>query len=80
MSFLVTVVSHKSRNGPAISSMCSPHRAILCVKWRGFLVVSDTDQIQGSECCAQHTSMHIVVVEALLIAIYLDGNDAYIHL
>ena len=30
-------------------------------------------------CCAQHTGMHIVVVEALLIAIYLtEKKDVYI--
>ena len=26
-------------------------------------------------CCAQHTGMHIVVVEALLIAIYLTEKE-----
>jgi hypothetical protein len=26
----------------------------------------------GEGCCAQHTGMHIVVVEALLVAIYLE--------
>jgi hypothetical protein len=31
-------------------------------------------------CCAQQTSMHILIVEALLIAIYLEGKDAYMHI
>jgi hypothetical protein len=32
----------------------------------------------GPQCCAQQTGMHIVVVEALLIAIYLEGVNGYI--
>ena len=35
--------------------------------------------VHGAKCCAQHTGMHIVVVEALLIAIYLtEKKDVYI--
>jgi hypothetical protein len=32
------------------------------------------------KCCAQQTSMQIMVVEALLIAIYLEEKDAYMHI
>jgi hypothetical protein len=33
----------------------------------------------SGRCCAQHTGMHIVVVEALLVAIYLtEKKDVYI--
>ena len=35
--------------------------------------------IVSERCCAQHTGMHRVVVEALLVAIYLtEMKDVYI--
>jgi hypothetical protein len=37
--------------------------------------------LYSRECCAQQTGMHILVMEALLIAIYLlEGKDVYIHI
>jgi hypothetical protein len=39
----------------------------------------DRHSAAAGDCCAQHTGMHIVVVEALLIAIYLtEKKDVYI--
>jgi hypothetical protein len=32
------------------------------------------DNVETRTCCAQHTGMHMVVVEALLIAIYLGDE------
>jgi hypothetical protein len=58
---------------------CGCGKLACCLCAMSFLSPIDVNrQFPTHKCCAQHTGMHRVVVEALLIAIYLTEEDVYI--